>query len=211
MVLLKLYWSFLLIGFSSFGGLSMIPQISDQVITNGWMTVSQVTDILSIAEMTPGPFGLNCATFAGIQAAGIPGAVVANLGILTPTFTLGTLVAVFFFRYKDNRMMEKLLTGIRPACLGMVFGVLLSIMRSIYITETSINIWSIIIGLLDFILLWKLKQVFQRLLYLVPVWERCCLEFFPWSDRMKLRNWLISKRQCIINPVVLTRRMISKQ
>ena len=100
MVLLKLYWCFLLIGFSSFGGLSMIPQISDQVITNGWMTVSQVTDILSIAEMTPGPLGLNCATFAGIQAAGIPGAVVANLGILTPTFTLGSLVAMFFYRYK---------------------------------------------------------------------------------------------------------------
>lgn len=157
MVLLKLYWSFLLIGFSSFGGLSMIPQISDQVITNGWMTVRQVTDILSIAEMTPGPLGLNCATFAGIQAAGIPGAIVANLGILTPTFSLGTLVAVFFYRYKDNRIMEKLLTGIRPACLGMVLGVLLSIMRSTYIAENSIVIGSIIIGFADFILLWKYK------------------------------------------------------
>ena len=157
MVLLKLYWSFLLIGFSSFGGLSMIPQISDQVITNGWMTVSQVTDILSIAEMTPGPLGLNCATFAGIQAAGIPGAIVANLGILTPSFTLGALVAVFFYRYKDNRMMEKLLAGIRPACLGMVLGVLLSIMQSTYIAENSVNVWSIIIGMLDIVLLWKFK------------------------------------------------------
>lgn len=135
----------------------MIPQISDQVITNGWMTVRQVTDILSIAEMTPGPLGLNCATFAGIQAAGIPGAIVANLGILTPTFSLGTLVAVFFYRYKDNRIMEKLLTGIRPACLGMVLGVLLSIMRSTYIAENSIVIGSIIIGFADFILLWKYK------------------------------------------------------
>ena len=157
MVLLKLYWSFLLIGFSSFGGLSMIPQISDQVITNGWMTASQVTDILSIAEMTPGPLGLNCATFAGIQAAGIPGAIVANLGILTPSFTLGALVAVFFYRYKDNRMMEKLLAGIRPACLGMVLGVLLSIMQSTYIAENSVNVWSIIIGMLDIVLLWKFK------------------------------------------------------
>lgn len=164
MVLLKLYWSFLLIGFSSFGGLSMIPQISDQVITNGWMTVSQVTDILSIAEMTPGPLGLNCATFAGLQAAGIPGAIVANLGILTPTFTLGTLVAVFFYRYKNNRIMDKLLTGIRPACLGMVFGVLLSIMRSTYITENSINIWSIIIGLVDFILLSKFKASIPKII-----------------------------------------------
>ena len=157
MVLLKLYWSFLLIGFSSFGGLSMIPQISDQVITNGWMTGSQVTDILSIAEMTPGPLGLNCATFAGIQAAGIPGAIMANLGILTPSFTLGALVAVFFYRYKDNRMMEKLLAGIRPACLGMVLGVLLSIMQSTYIAENSVNVWSIIIGMLDIVLLWKFK------------------------------------------------------
>ena len=164
MVLLKLYWGFLLIGFSSFGGLSMIPQISDQVITNGWMTVSQVTDILSIAEMTPGPLGLNCATFAGLQAAGIPGAIVANLGILTPTVTLGTLVAVFFYRYKNNRIMDKLLTGIRPACLGMVFGVLLSIMRSTYITENSINIWSIIIGLVDFILLSKFKASIPKII-----------------------------------------------
>ena len=58
MVLLELYWSFLLIGFSSFGGLSMIPQISDQVISHGWMNASQVTDIVAIAEMTPGPLGI---------------------------------------------------------------------------------------------------------------------------------------------------------
>ena len=164
MVLLKLYWSFLLIGFSSFGGLSMIPQISDQVITNGWMTVSQITDILSIAEMTPGPLGLNCATFAGIQAAGIPGAIVANLGILTSTFTLGSLVAMFFYRYKGNRLMDKLLVGIRPACLGMVLGVLLSIARSTYIVENSINIWSIIIGLVDYILLWKFKTSIPKII-----------------------------------------------
>lgn len=72
MVLLELYWSFLLIGFSSFGGLSMIPQISDQVISHGWMNASQVTDIVAIAEMTPGPLGLNCATFAGMQLPGSP-------------------------------------------------------------------------------------------------------------------------------------------
>lgn len=95
MVLLELYWSFLLIGFSSFGGLSMIPQISDQVISHGWMNASQVTDIVAIAEMTPGPLGLNCATFAGMQAAGIPGAVAANLGTLTPALTLCALTAAF--------------------------------------------------------------------------------------------------------------------
>ena len=60
--------------------------------------------------------------------------------------------------------MDKLLTGIRPACLGMVFGVLLSIMRSTYITENSINIWSIIIGLVDFILLSKFKASIPKII-----------------------------------------------
>ena len=68
MVLLDLYWSFLLIGFGSFGGLSMIPQITGEVLSHGWMTVEQVTDIVAIAEMAPGPLGLNCATFAGMQS-----------------------------------------------------------------------------------------------------------------------------------------------
>ena len=112
MVLLELYWSFLLIGFSSFlGGLSMIPQIFSQVISHGWMTASQVTDIVAIAEMTPGPLGLNCATFAGMQAAGIPGAIVANLGALTPALTLCAVAAAFFRRFRDSRIMQRILLG----------------------------------------------------------------------------------------------------
>lgn len=140
MVLLKLYGSFLLIGFSSFGGLSMIPLISEQVVSNGWMTVSQVTDIVAIAEMTPGPLGLNCATFAGTQAAGVLGAVVANLGILTPTLTLGAVVAVFFHKFKDSTILGKLLTGIRPVCLGMVIGVLLSIGKSTFFPRQAFSL-----------------------------------------------------------------------
>ena len=77
-ILVRLYWSFVKIGFSSFGGMSMIPQISAEMLSNGWMNAAQVNDIVAIAEMTPGPLGFNCATFAGIQAAGIPGALAAN-------------------------------------------------------------------------------------------------------------------------------------
>ena len=75
--LLELFWSFLKIGFTSFGGLSMIPLISHEVISHGWMNLGEVGDIVAIAEMTPGPLGFNCATFAGIHAAGIPGAAAA--------------------------------------------------------------------------------------------------------------------------------------
>ena len=157
MVLLELYWSFLLIGFSSFGGLSMIPQISDQVISHGWMNASQVTDIVAIAEMTPGPLGLNCATFAGMQAAGIPGAVAANPGTLTPALTLCALAAAFFTRFRESKIMQRILLGVRPACLGMVLGVIVSLTRSTYLRQGTSHFAAIGIGLLDLILVVKYK------------------------------------------------------
>lgn len=164
MVLLKLYWSFLLIGFSSFGGLSMIPQISNEVVSNGWMTVSQVTDIVAIAEMTPGPLGLNCATFAGMQAAGIPGAIAANLGTLTPTFTLCAAAAAFFYHFKESRFMKRMLLGVRPACLGMVLGVLVSLTLSNYAGDTGLNYPAIIIGVIDLVLLLKYKVSIPKII-----------------------------------------------
>lgn len=157
MVLLKLYWSFLIIGFSSFGGLSMIPQISAEVVKNGWMTVSQVTDIVAIAEMTPGPLGLNCATFAGMQAAGIPGAIAANLGTLAPTYTLCAIAAAFFFRFKESTFVRRILLGVRPACFGMVVGVVISLTLSNYFPDFSVNLPALVIGAVDLALLLKFK------------------------------------------------------
>lgn len=157
MVLLELFWSFLLIGFSSFGGLSMIPQISDQVLSHGWMTAEQVTDIVAIAEMTPGPLGLNCATFAGMQAAGIPGAVAANLGTLTPALTLCAVAAAFFNRFRNSRIMQKILLGVRPACLGMILGVIVSLAMDNYVRSGSLCWPSIAIGIVDLVLLLKCK------------------------------------------------------
>lgn len=74
MIFLELFFSFLKVGFSSFGGLSMVPVINAEMLSHGWMTQEQVIDIIAIAEMTPGPMGMNCATFAGMRVAGIPGA-----------------------------------------------------------------------------------------------------------------------------------------
>ena len=164
MVLLELYWSFLLIGFSSFGGLSMIPQISDQVISHGWMTASQVTDIVAIAEMTPGPLGLNCATFAGMQAAGIPGAIAANLGTLTPSLTLCAVAAMFFERFKDAKLMRHILLGVRPACLGMVLGLTVSMVMTNYFPGGEIKYISILIGLLDLYHLTKHKVSIPKII-----------------------------------------------
>ena len=105
MTILQLFWSFCQIGFTSFGGLSMIPLISGEMVGHGWMTSTEVSDIVAIAEMTPGPLGLNCATFAGIRVAGLAGALAANLGMLSPTLTVCVAAAIFFERFKSNRVL----------------------------------------------------------------------------------------------------------
>lgn len=157
MKLLELFISFLKVGFTSFGGLSMVPLISYEMVSHGWMTATEVTDILAIAEMTPGPFGLNCATFAGMNAAGVPGAIIANLGVLAPTLTVCMLVGAALEKFKNNRRMEQMMTGIRPASVGMIFGVILSLSLENYAPGLAISWPSVIIGLVDLVLLMKYK------------------------------------------------------
>lgn len=118
MILLELFWSFCKIGFTSFGGLSMVPLINSEMLSHGWMTLSEVSDIVAIAEMTPGPLGLNCATFAGTRVAGLAGAVSASLGVLSPTLLICAAAAVMFEKFRESDFMKKVMYGIRPACLG---------------------------------------------------------------------------------------------
>ncbi|MDY6181875.1 MAG: chromate transporter [Candidatus Faecousia sp.] len=127
------------------------------MLSHGWMTAEQVTDIVAIAEMTPGPLGLNCATFAGMQAAGIPGAIAANLGALTPALTLCAVAAAFFNRFRESRIMQRILVGVRPACLGMVLAVLVNLAGSTYLKQGMPHYAAMGIGLLDLVLVVKCK------------------------------------------------------
>ena len=111
MVLLELFWSFCKIGFTSFGGLSMVPLINHEMLSHGWMSLSEVSDIVAIAEMTPGPLGLNCATFAGTRVAGFLGALSASLGVLSPTFLLCAAAAVAFEKFRDSSFMQKAMSN----------------------------------------------------------------------------------------------------
>ncbi len=166
MILLQLLWSFMKIGFTSFGGLSMIPLITSEMLAHGWMSAAEVSDIVAIAEMTPGPLGLNCATFAGMRTAGLAGAIASNLGVLMPTFTICFMVTIFFERFRGNKIMESLLTGIRPACIGLILGLLIQLIASNYIVNSSVNPFSIAIGLMDFYLLLVKKVSIPKVIIL---------------------------------------------
>ena len=100
---------------------------------------------------------MSSASFAGMQAAGIPGAIAANLGVLTPTLTLCALAAVFFNRFRDGKLMQRILLGVRPACLGLVIAVVVSLTKSTYLSAWKPNYAGIGIGLLDLVLVVKCK------------------------------------------------------
>ena len=142
----------------------MIPLISGEMISHGWMTASEVSDIVAIAEMTPGPLGLNCATFAGMRVAGFPGAVIANLGALSPTFTLCFAAAVFFEHFRKNKRLTQIMTGVRPACVGLVAGVVIELALVNYYDSGNVHFPSVILGLIDLILLLKFKISIPKVL-----------------------------------------------
>ena len=155
MLLLELFWSFMKIGLTSFGGLSMVPLINEEMIAHGWMNAAEVSDIVAIAEMTPGPLGLNCATFAGMRTAGIWGAIFANLGVLMPTLTICLVAAIFFKKFKDSRRMQQIMVGVRPVCIGMIVGVMISLTMSNYIYKDAVSPAVIAIGLVGAVGLYK--------------------------------------------------------
>ena len=118
------------------------------------MTASEVSDIVAIAEMTPGPLGLNCAIFAGTRTAGLFGAASAVLGVVSPTLLLCSLAAVAFAKFRDSRALNDALLGVRPASLGLIVGVLVSLCRTNYVTAAgTFSPMAALIGVLALVLL----------------------------------------------------------
>lgn len=137
-IYLELVWSFIKIGFCSFGGLTMIPVILDEVTSKGWMTESQVMDVMALAEITPGSMGINCATFVGYRIDGVFCGIVSSLGVMVPSLTLCMAAAVFLRKLKGNKYLEHALWGIRPACVGMLAAVVVTLSLSTFFSKGSI-------------------------------------------------------------------------
>ena len=112
MILLKLWWEFFKIGlFSVGGGMATLPFLYDMADRTGWFTYDQIADMLAVSESTPGPIGINMATYTGFTTAGMPGSIVATLGVITP----GIIIVLL-----KNKYVEAAFYGIRPASAGLI-------------------------------------------------------------------------------------------
>ena len=121
LLLLSLFWEFLKIGlFCVGGGMAALPFLYDLGDKTGWYTSTQVLDMLAVSESTPGPIGINMATYVGYTVGGIPGAVLATLGTILPGVILVLILARFLQKYRDNRYINAAFYGLRPASAALI-------------------------------------------------------------------------------------------
>ncbi|MBQ2202258.1 MAG: chromate transporter, partial [Clostridia bacterium] len=119
--LLLLFVEFFKTGlFAVGGGLATVPFIRDMGATYGWISEAEIANIIAIAESTPGPIGVNAATYVGFLVCGIPGAVLATLGLVTPSVIIIILVAGAIRKYSDSHMVQSLFRALRPAAIGLI-------------------------------------------------------------------------------------------
>ncbi len=119
--ILELIWIFIKIGAFTFGGgYAMIPMIRSELVHYGLMSFNEVADVVAISQMTPGPFAVNAATFAGVKTVGVLGGIAATLAVSLPSFIFAVVAARFFIRFQNNRFLTNTLEVLRPAVTGLI-------------------------------------------------------------------------------------------
>ena len=139
-IYLKLFWTFLKIGLFGFGGgYGMLSLIQNEVVENHqWISNSEFTDIVAVSQMTPGPIGINSATYVGFKAienagmsrtGAVCGSLLASFSVMLPSFILMLLISAFFMRYKNHKSVQTVLAWLRPVVVGMLAAAVLLLLN----------------------------------------------------------------------------------
>lgn len=144
MVLIKLFLAFLKIGAFTFGGgYAMIAMIQAEAERQGWLTQEELVDFVALSESTPGPLAVNMATFVGIRTGGILGAIIATLGIVLPSFIIILIIAKCFEKYKKSKAVGGIMSGLKPAVVGMIGAAFISVARTVFFPAgLSVSVFS---------------------------------------------------------------------
>jgi Chromate transport protein ChrA len=138
-IIFELFITFLKIGlFTIGGGYAMIPMIKSEVVSKGFMTLIDLMDFLAVSEMTPGAYAIDVSTFVGIKIGGFLGAVAATLGVVIPSFVIVLIVAKYFEKLKDNKIIKGAVTGLRPIVIGLIITSMLLIAKESFLINIEI-------------------------------------------------------------------------
>lgn len=129
-IYLTLFLEFFTTGlFAVGGGLATLPFLAEMASKYPWLTSAQLADMIAVAESTPGPIGVNCATYAGYNAAGILGALTATFALVLPSFIVILIVSKFLAKYRESKLVDNAFSGLRPAVTGLIGATGLSVLK----------------------------------------------------------------------------------
>lgn len=128
-MILKLFLSFLKIGAFSFGGgYAMISLISREVVTSrAWLSMDEFIDVIALSEGTPGPIGINSATYVGFKVAGVPGSIAATVGVVLPSVVIVLTLGYLFLKYRQMDFVKDIFKGVRPVVVALVISAAVSV------------------------------------------------------------------------------------
>lgn len=126
--LFNIYWIFFKVGlFTIGGGLAAIPLLQNEALTRGWVTKARFADMIAVSQSTPGPIGINLATYVGFNEMGIVGSIVATIGMVTPSIIIICAIAKFLKHFNENKIVRGVFLGLRPAVTGLIASAAFSI------------------------------------------------------------------------------------
>ena len=137
MIYLRLFWEFFKTGlFSVGGGMATVPFLYKMSEQTGWFSASQLADMIAVSESTPGPIGVNMATYVGYTTAGVAGSLVATLGLVTPEIIVILLIARILERFRKNRYVDAAFYGLRACSVGLIAAAAMLVIKiSMFNTE----------------------------------------------------------------------------
>ena len=143
MIFFTIFSVFFKIGLFSFGGgYAMLPLIQREVVSiHNWVSPKEFIDIVAISQVTPGPIAINSATYIGFKTLGIPGSLAATLGVSLPSIMIMLVFCKFFFKFKNNKLVEDAFTGLRPATIGLIAAAAVLVAKSAFVDYKSIIIF----------------------------------------------------------------------
>lgn len=161
MIYLQLFWEFFKTGlFALGGGMATVPFLFDISAKTGWFTTSELANMIAVSESTPGPIGVNMATYVGYETAGLFGGIVATIGLAMPALIITVLIAKILTRIKDNPIVETVFKYLRPAVIGLILFALWQLLPLTFLgAEKNILILPVIAFAVLLFCLLKFKKI----------------------------------------------------
>ena len=138
MIYLQLFWEFFKTGlFAIGGGMATLPFLYDMADKTGWFTRAQLADMIAVSESTPGPIGVNMATYVGYITKGVPGAITATLGLIAPSIIIILVIAAFLQAFRTSKYVSGAFYGLRPASTALIPAAGLVVVKATFVVSTG--------------------------------------------------------------------------